>query len=125
MCRLLVLLALLCFTSARAQEVNLALPANGGIPSALSSAPNLAYAAGKACDDKPDTGWVAGTDMNPIWLRVEWRFPVEVRGFGLQGWANCPVPDAALPGPARLECLRDGQWQTLTSVQVSAAPTGA
>lgn len=121
---LLLLLALLCFTGAFAQEVNLALPTNGGIPSALSSAPNLAYSAGKACDDKPDTGWVAGTDMDPVWLRVEWRFPVEVRGVALQSWANCPVADATLPGPVTVEYLREDQWQALSSVQAGSSAPG-
>lgn len=104
------LLALLSVALVGAQEVNLAVGLGGGIPSALSSAPNLAYSAGKACDDKPDTGWVSGTDMSPVWLRVEWRFPVEVRGFGVQGWNNCPVSGAAAPDGAAIEALQGDRW---------------
>lgn len=102
-------------------QVNLCLQPQGGMISALNSAPDHAYTAPKACDDNPATGWVCQRDTYPVWLRVEWRWPVEVRTISFRGYQNCPLPAAGPVGRYRIELLVAGEWSAVASGDASGS----
>lgn len=113
--------------SAWAQEeaVNLALTDVGGIPSALSSAPNLAFSAQKAADGREDTAWVSGTDESPVWLSVEWRFPVQVQAVRFRQFRAEALPGIAPVGAWTLEAQMDGAWSALAAGDASSVAADA
>ena len=107
-------LLLLTLTSADAAEpVNLALFASGGMPSALASAPDLRYSAQKACDDNTTTAWVTEAAAAENWLRVTWRYPVEVHALAFRNAADLPFNDDGPVGRYRVEVLVGGAWQAV------------
>jgi hypothetical protein len=97
-------------------EVNLALMAQGGMPLALASAPEPAYAAAKAADDNRQTAWVSGLGERPVWWEVRWRFPVTVTKVVLQAPESYPAGSRA-PQSWLLESKVDDQWQRVSEGQ--------
>lgn len=114
--RLPLLFAFLPLVAVTAQtEVeNLALSQAGGMAVALASVENLAFSAQKACDGKADTAWVSGT-VFPVWLRVEWRLPVEVREVACRQFVNGPYQDTGVIGDYTIEVLAEGGWRVAAS----------
>ncbi len=131
---LIALLLLPCLPAA-AQETNVNLAVSDwGIPSALSAAPDLAYSAPKAADGKPDTGWVSSDEGFPQWLRVEGRFPVEVREVAFRQFPGNKVEGVGGIGRYAIEALvsRPGvggpggrTWQSVASGDASGTPADA
>lgn len=115
-----VLLLLVLLAPAQAAETNLALMANGGMPFALASAPNLAYSAQKAADGNLQTAWVAAAGVSPVWWQVGWRFPVTVTGIVILPPATYPEGSGA-PERWLLEAQVNEQWQAVGSGQVQTA----
>jgi hypothetical protein len=55
-------------------DVNLSLMAQKAIPTSSDSIDNTySYLAGSFADDKPETAWITGFDMNEHWANLEWR----------------------------------------------------
>ncbi|NUQ01472.1 MAG: hypothetical protein HUU35_16635, partial [Armatimonadetes bacterium] len=100
------------------QEVNHALAAQGGILSAHSAQTGLQFAAGKAADDNPATGWLSGPERPAGWLRVEWRYAVEIRSVGLRPWAESPVAAGAL-GRVSIEVPEGEQWREVAGFEAA------
>ena len=107
--------------SALPEQVNLTLAQSGGMPTALASVANLNFSAQKACDGKPRTGWVSGEDALPVWLRVEWRVPVEIQEVVLRHFPKCPFREAGPMGEYSIEILRAGQWSRVAEGDASHA----
>jgi hypothetical protein len=102
-------------------EVNLALVANGGMPTALASAPNMAFSAQKAADANPATGWVSEAGVYPIWLRIEWRKPERIDRISLSQFPGSPFQDVGAIGEYSLEVLRAGEWVPVATGQAGPA----
>lgn len=102
--------------------VDLARSQSGGMPTALASAPNINFSAAKACDDRPDTGWVSEKDAFPVWIRVEWRVPVEIREVTFKHFPKCPFKEAGPAGKYRVEILDDGKWVQVAAGDASRTP---
>ena len=96
--------------AAQTEVEDVALRQAGGMPVALASVENLRFSAQKACDGKAATAWVSGTEF-PVWLRVEWRAPVEVREIAFRQFPSCPYDDTGAIGDYAVEVLEDGQWR--------------
>ncbi len=122
----LSLVALCCAAATpQAAPTNLALFEPGGIPSARDAAPDLTYGAQKAADGSTDTGWVSGEGGYPTWLRIEWRFAVQVDELVLRQWPACPVAGVGPIGAYTMEALVDGQWRPVASGDASGLPREA
>ena len=109
----------LCLVAASAadpppQPVNLALFPWGGIPTAVSSAPDMDYSAQKAADARADTQWVAGAGKEPLWLCVEWQSPVVVERVRIHPGQWKGRHSAFRQGT--IEVRHDGPWQTLAAL---------
>ncbi len=117
-----LLLFLGAVAAGRPADVNLALSKSGGMPTALASAADFRFSAPKACDGNPQTGWVSEKAMLPVWLRVEWRVPVEVREVVVRRLAQCPFPAAGPVGEYVIEVLREGAWRRVAGGNASQAP---
>ncbi len=117
-------LVLTCALVASAQDanVNLSLFQWGGMPSALSSEPNMACSAGKVADGRLDTGWVSGAGGLPVWLEMRWRIPVEVREVAFRQWSGCPVKGAGGVGRFTVEARAGGKWVRVAAGDASATP---
>ena len=119
-----LVLACVCVVAAsRAAVVNLALRGSGGTPSALATTPpDLTYSAQKACDGNEQTGWVSLSGALPVWLRVEWPFPVEVQEVALRQFAPAGFKDVGPLGAYTIETQgRDGTWQAVAAGNAARA----
>jgi hypothetical protein len=117
-------LVLLCPSAVQSQEslVNLALAQSGGMPTALASVANINFSAAKACDGKPDTGWVSEQGRLPVWLRIEWRVPVEVREVVLRQFPDCPYETVGPLGEYAIEVEREGRWEQIATGDAAGTP---
>jgi len=100
-----------CSVLAADGDVNLALYASGGMPTALASVPNARFSPQQACDGKANTGWVSAMGSFPVWLRVEWRTPVEVREVAFLQFPDCPFKEVGPVGEYAVELQRAGRWE--------------
>ncbi|HUS80725.1 MAG TPA: discoidin domain-containing protein, partial [Armatimonadota bacterium] len=121
---LVCLLLAACLPAIGQDNVNLCLSQQGGMATALASAPNFSFSAAKACDGNPDTGWVSWQGELPVWLRVEWRYAVQVREVSFTGWPQCPLTTAGPAGAYVIETLDGGTWRELASGDASATVPG-
>jgi len=120
-----ILLALTCLPVAgQDASTNLA-TTEWAIPSAVSSAPEMAYTAPKATDGKLDTGWVSSDEGYPQWLRVEGRFAFEAREVTFRQFPGCAVEGVGGIGRYAVEALQDGQWERLASGDATGKPADA
>ena len=106
----LALLAALSVPATSQDLVNLCLQTSGGMPTALASVDNFTFSPGKTTDGKPSTAWVSEKGTFPVWLRVEWRVPVEVREIALNQFPECPFDAVGPVGEYAIEALRGDAW---------------
>ena len=50
----------------------------GAMPTASAAVPDMSFRPRMVTDGKTDTGWIAPAEYRPLWLRLEWRFPVAI-----------------------------------------------
>ena len=119
---LCLLLAQAGAIAAQQAEVNLTLQASGGMPSALASVPHFSFSAAKACDGKLETGWVSEKGHFPVWLRIEWPVPIEIREVVLRHFPKCPFKEAGPAGEYAIEVLRKDEWRQVAEGDGSRVP---
>ncbi|MBM4049543.1 MAG: hypothetical protein FJ279_30990, partial [Planctomycetes bacterium] len=107
---------------ADADEVNLCLAKSGGMATALASVANMNFSAQKACDGQADTGWVAEKGALPVWLRVEWRVPVEIREVVVRLFPKCPFKEVGPVGEYVIEVLGEGMWRAAAGGNAAQMP---
>ncbi|NOY80230.1 MAG: hypothetical protein GXP31_04405 [Kiritimatiellaeota bacterium] len=118
------LLALGWAAVVRSAEVNLALAKSGAMPTALASAADFRFSAAKACDGNPRTGWISAKGVLPVWLRVEWRVPVEIHEVVVLPPSQSLSREAGPVGEYAIETLRDGEWRQVAVGNASQVPGG-
>ncbi|MGE5531454.1 MAG: discoidin domain-containing protein, partial [Bacteroidota bacterium] len=107
-------------TNLSAQQADLTAFDWGVMPSASAAAPDMSLRPRFVTDGKPDTGWVAPADYQPLWLRLEWRFPVTVHQLTLRQFPQSKSPDMGRLGKLSLEADVQGKWQLLQTLDASA-----
>ncbi len=117
----LCLITIIAAPAVAQDHVNLCQHMQGGMPGALNSAPNFAFTAGKAIDGNPATGWVSQEGGFPVWLRVQWRYPVEVHQVVFRGFENCPLTTAGPVGEYAIEALDGDEWVQIATGDASAS----
>ncbi len=121
LCLLQLMLVTRSAAPAETDPVDLALAQSGGMPSAVASAPYFNFSAAKACDGNPRTGWVSEKGVLPVWLRIEWRVPVEIHEVVLRGLLECPLKEAGPPGAYVVEARQGGEWREVAAGDASQA----
>ncbi|MHB8995606.1 MAG: hypothetical protein ACYC63_10180 [Armatimonadota bacterium] len=120
--RITLLLAFLFIfvTNLQAQQADLTSFDWGVMPSASAAAPDMSLRPRFVTDGKPETGWIAPADYQPLWLRLEWRFPVTIHQLTLRQFPESKHPDLGRLGKLALEADVQGRWQLIQTLDASA-----
>lgn len=121
--RLFPLAALLLFVyAACAEQADLTAFEWGAMPTASAAVADMAYRPTFVADGKVETGWIAPADYRPLWLRLEWRFPVTIHELSIRQFPEVKYADVGGVGKFTVEAQLDGKWQQIAQGDASATP---
>ena len=119
--RSLLLCALLLSPAlALAEPVDLTAGEWGPMPSALAAVPDMAYRPTFVTDDRADTGWICPTSFVPVWLRLEWRFPVTISEMTFTQFPGAPQKPGGI-GKYAVQMQVGRDWQQIAAGDASTA----